>query len=82
MFKENVNDKATSCTAIGKRHGGNTATKEVHDLDNETVQCQIDAILESGHALPLRSLERARQLGYYNCQYCLGGSSRSALSNP
>ena len=61
---------------FGKRHCGNTARKEVHDLDNETVQCQIDAILGSGHALPLRSLERARQLGYYNCHYCIGGSTR------
>ena len=58
---------------FGKRHCGNTAKKEVHDLDKETVQCQIDAILESRHALPFISLKKAHQLGYDNCGYCIGG---------
>ncbi len=61
---------------FGNRHCGNMARKEVHDLDNETVQCQIDVILESGHAIPLRSLERAHQLGYDKCGYCIAGSTR------
>ena len=61
---------------FGVRLCGNTVTKEVHDLDNETVQCQIDEILESGNAFPFKSLETAYQLGYDNCHCCLGGSTR------
>ncbi len=61
---------------FGVRLCGNTATKEVHDLDKETVQCQIDEIVASGNAFPFKSLERAYQLGYDNCYCCLGGSSR------
>lgn len=60
----------------GVRLCGNTATKEVHDLDKETVQCQIDEIVASGNAFPFKSLEKAHQLGYDKCHYCIGGSTR------
>ena len=55
---------------------GNTATKEVHDLDKETAQCQIEEIIASGNAFPFKSLEKAHQSGYDKCGYCLGGSAR------
>ncbi len=61
---------------FGVRLCGNTATKDVHDLDNETVQCQIDEIVASGNAFPFKSLEKAHQLGYDKCHYCIGGSTR------
>ena len=56
----------------GERYCGNTNTLEVHDLDNENTNCQIDEILEAGHAKPFNSLTAAHNLGYDDCAYCLG----------
>lgn len=61
-----------------RRYLGNTNTTEVHDLQSETEQCQIDEILAAGHAVGFRpdTLEQAHTEGYDNCAYCLGGSTR------
>jgi len=63
----------------GERYLGNTAKKEVHDLDNEQTganQCQIDEIIRAGNDKPFNSLETAHAAGFDNCAYCLGGSTR------
>jgi fido (protein-threonine AMPylation protein) len=62
----------------GKRFVGNTNHKEVHDLDNETVQCQIDEIIQAGHAVTFNpdTLQQAHSQGYDNGKYCLGRSTR------
>ena len=60
----------------GARYCGNTAKMEVHDLDNEKVLCQIDEIIQAGHAVPFQALQGAHGAGYDNCHYCLGGSMR------
>ncbi len=55
----------------------NSRKMEVHDLDNEKTgqfQCQIDAIIRSGHDRPFSSLNAARLSGYKDCPHCLGGS--------
>lgn len=49
---------------------------EVHDLDNEKSQCQIDEIIRAGHDRPFTTLAAAHDAGYDNCAYCLGGSRR------
>lgn len=49
---------------------------EVHDLDRETAQCQIDEIIRAGHDRPYTSLSSAHAAGFDNCAYCLGGSHR------
>jgi hypothetical protein len=54
----------------------NPSKKEVHDLDNEKTQCQINEIIAAGHAKPYNSLADAHSDGYDNCAYCLGGSTR------
>lgn len=59
-----------------KQYCGNTNTKEVHDLDKETTNCQIEEIIDAGHAKPFDTLEDAHDEGYDNCAYCLGGSTR------
>ena len=61
-----------------KRYCGNTNKKEVHDLDNETTQCQIDEIIVAGHARTFTPdlLEQAHKEGYDNGAYCIGGSRR------
>ncbi len=53
---------------------GNTNSMEVHDLDNEKSQCQIDEIIEAGHAVPFKTLRAALAAGYDRCH--LGGSTR------
>ena len=62
----------------GKRYLGNTNTKEVHDLYNEKAQCQIDEIINSGHAVMFEpdTLLQAHAEGFDNCAYCIGGSTR------
>jgi len=60
----------------GARYCGNTAKKEVHDLDNENVNCQIDEIIRAGNAVPFETLDAAHRAGYDNCYYCLGSSRR------
>ena len=59
-----------------KQYCGNTNKKEVHDLDKETTHCQIEEIIDAGHAKPFDSLEDAYRENYDNCHYCLGGSTR------
>lgn len=60
----------------GVQYCGNSANKEVHDLDNEKAGCQIDEIIEAGHEVPFRTLAAAHEAGYDNCKHCLGSSKR------
>lgn len=61
-----------------RRYLGNENTTEVHDLRNETTQCQIDEILAAGHAVGFTpdTLSQAHSEGYDNGAYCIGGSTR------
>ena len=63
---------------FGSRFLGNTNKMEVHDLDAETVQCQIDEILAADHAVAFEpdDLSTAHASGFDNCHYCVGGSKR------
>jgi hypothetical protein len=62
----------------GERYLANTSSskREVHDLDHEKSQCQIDEIIRAGHDKPCNSLSAARADGYDDCAYCLAGSTR------
>ena len=63
----------------GEQYLGNTAKKEVHDLDNERTgnnQCQIDEIIRAGNDTPFTTLAAAHAAGYDNCAHCIGGSNR------
>jgi hypothetical protein len=62
----------------GERYLANTSPskREVHDLDNEKTNCQIDEIIRAGHDKPYSSLASAHADGYDNCAYCIGGSKR------
>lgn len=60
-----------------KRYLGNTNTGEVHDLDHEKPQCQIDTIIRSGHAVYFVSLRDAQRQGYKKrCGHCIENSKR------
>lgn len=59
----------------GEKYCGNVNKMEVHDLDNEKVNCQIDEILRAGHDRPFDSLSSASTAGYDNCFWCLGSSA-------
>ena len=60
----------------GERYLGNHNTMEVHDLDNENSNCQIDEIIRAGHERPFNSPLEAKSQGYDNGHWCLGGSLR------
>ena len=60
----------------GERYMGNTSTKEVHDLDNEQTNCQIDEVIRAGHDKPFTDLNVAHRAGYDNCAYWMGSSNR------
>lgn len=62
----------------GERYLANTSEskREVHDLDNEMVQCQINEIINAGNDKPYTSLTAAQADGFDNCFYCLGNSNR------
>ncbi len=62
--------------ANNKRYLGNTNTKEVHDLDNEKPQCQINTIIRNGHAVYFDTLKQAHNQGYDNGHWCIGDSKR------
>jgi hypothetical protein len=62
----------------GARYCGNAnpTKREVHDLDNENPQCQVDEIIRAGHARPFQNLHEALAEGLDRCAYCIGGSLR------
>ena len=62
----------------GEQYLANTSPskREVHDLDNENTNCQIDEIIRAGNDQPFTSLAAAKAAGYDPCFYCLKGSTR------
>lgn len=76
-FKE-VIEMATKVDSrpVSKRYLGNDNKMEVHDLNNETANCQIDEIIKAGHAVVFTpdTLSQAHSEGYDNCHYCIGES--------
>jgi hypothetical protein len=50
---------------------GNSATRELHDLDNEKSGCQIEEI-RPDHRIYFRSEAEAERLGYDYCAHCYG----------
>ena len=56
----------------GERYCGNSESKEVHDLDRETPNCQIDEIIDAGHDRPFNTVFGAVAAGYENCHWCMG----------
>jgi len=63
-----------------KRYLGNSDPDhmEVHDLNNEKPQCQIDEIIKAGNAVVFNpdTLKQANDEGYDNCAFCIGESER------
>lgn len=62
----------------GERYLANASAskREVHDLDNEKTNCQIDEIISAGNDRPYNSRDAANRDGYDNCAYCIGSSTR------
>ena len=61
----------------GERYLANRSPrKEVHDLDNEQTNCQIDEIIRAGNDTPYTSHRAAIDDGYDNCAHCIGNSTR------
>ena len=62
----------------GERYLADTSPlkREVHDLDQETSQCQIDEIIRAAHNKLYHTASQARADGFRNCAYCLGQTNR------
>lgn len=54
---------------------GNKNTKEVHDLNNEKEQCQVEEI-KPEHKVEFTSVAEAHSKGFDNCYWCIGNSKR------
>lgn len=78
MFKGELKMRRQGYPLYGAKYCANTSPskKEVHDLDNEKTQCQIDEIIRAGHAKLYNSLSEAHNDGYDNCAWCIGMSKR------
>jgi len=56
---------------LGEQFCGNKLKKEVHDLDQEKPECQINEILYAGNEVPFKKLSDAFRSGYDSCPYCI-----------
>jgi hypothetical protein len=56
----------------GERYVANTSPyeHEVHDLDNENLNCMVDHIIRSHQDRPFESLEDARREEFVECPFC------------
>jgi len=59
----------TTCMR-GERYLGNSESGEVHDLDREKLQCNIDKIISDIKEIPFSTLEEAIAGGYSYCSFC------------
>lgn len=57
---------------------GNSDTTEVHDLENEQTNCQIDELVDGGNGVVFTpdTLAQAHSEGFDNCHWCIGDSTR------
>lgn len=56
--------------------------REVHDLDNENTNCQIDEIIQAGNDEPYTLLSVAHQDGYDNCKLSIVLAARLDRQGP
>jgi hypothetical protein len=61
-----------------RRYVGDSGKTETHDLKNESMNCRVDEIIASGHAVAFYpdSRVQAESEGYDSCTWCLGQSPR------
>ena len=62
----------------GAPYCGNKLTGEVHNLDNEKPQCNIDHIVKSDAAVPYHSLLLAQIDNFNYCEHCFGVKAESS----
>ncbi|MBI4640610.1 MAG: hypothetical protein HY731_07945 [Candidatus Tectomicrobia bacterium] len=54
----------------GERYLGEVSTKRLHDLDEESLDCNIDDILQGSREQPFKEMIDAHDGGYTNCVHC------------
>lgn len=57
----------------GARYCADREKKQIHDLDAETANCQIDQAIATGEALSFQSLQNGHASGYRDCRHCING---------
>jgi hypothetical protein len=70
-----ISTRPTDNRFVGNKDPNHT---EVHDLTNESGNCQIDEIISAGNGVVFSpdTLDQAHSEDYDNCSWCLGGSAR------
>ena len=61
----------------GKRYLGNNSNNEVHDLEHETLNCQIIEIIPAHYDVFFDTIAQAHNVGYHSCPFCM----KSSLKN-
>lgn len=56
----------------GKRYCGNKKTRQLHDLERESFDCQINTIIVAGLAVGFNTVEEAKKAGYLTEHFCMG----------
>ena len=46
--------------------------REIHDLDNEKLLCQIDSVIKEGNVRPYLDIISAHMEGFVDCRCCIG----------
>jgi len=60
----------------GERYLADRNITEVHDLDNERKECQIDIIINYGFEKPYESLNQAYWDGFRRCKHCIKNTNK------
>ena len=62
----------------GQRYVANTSPykREVHDLDNESRNCQIDEIIRMRQDKPYLSAKDAQREDFKQCEFCSPNATR------
>lgn len=72
---QSVNKRPRNKTYLGNN---NPSKMEVHNLNKETDNCQVDEIISNGNAVVFKpdTKRQAKKEGFDPCYYCMSGSTR------
>ena len=55
----------------GEKYLGNKEKKEVHNLEAEKPECNIEQIIQAEYDIAFRTIDDAHDQGYSHCPYCM-----------
>jgi len=78
LFSEDAVARKYKGNMNGQRYVANTSPykREVHDLDNESRNCQIDEIIRMRQDKPYLSAKDAQREDFKQCEFCSPNATR------